>query len=306
MVNEIVKAMENSKDCAVFVEGDYYKPYFDDEPELKVIVCGVCGKPKECYPFISTVFGNSGKPPKDKRKYPLGVPVKRACLCDCDVDRKRKAESEYRKRKASAFRKMDCWGYTDEYGTVQRNMAMEQTEFCSKDSAGTLKTKSNKHIKACEKYISTLSQRLESGKGLFLCGKSGAGKTYAAICFANALMDRMFSVCFKEQWQITGFSQFDSGDKSEMAKLESISFLIIDDFNPDKLNDYGREVIFNLFDTRIKRKLPTVFTSNATENSIKNPHNAADKRIMDRIIQNCHIIEDSTNNYRRAENGITE
>lgn len=297
MINQIIKAMSSAKDAAVFVEGDYYKPYFDDEPELKVIMCGVCGKPKECYPFISTEFGNSGKPPEDKRRYPLGRPVKTACLCDCDVDRQKKADRESQREKTAIQRKIDCWGYADENGRLHRNPAMEHTSFESE------KTKAdNKHIKACKKYISTISQRLDDGKGLFLCGKSGAGKTYASMCFANAVMDRAFKCCFKEQWQITGLSQFDDRDRLEMKQLESCTFLIIDDFNLDKLNDYGREAIYNLFDVRIKRGLPTVFTSNNTESSIRNPINAVDIRITERIIQNCHIIEDSANNYRRKDN----
>lgn len=284
--------MSNSKDCATFVDGDYYKPYFFDEPDMKVIICGVCGKPKECYPYIPTeVF--EGQPPKDKRIYPFGVPVKVACLCDCDADKRSKAEKKNKTLQTALIRKRDCWGYDDEYGNIQRNYAMEKISFESRE------TKENTHIRACKKYISKMSQMLDEGKGLFLCGKSGAGKSYAAICFANAVMDRMFKAYFREQWQITKLSQFDNNDKFELNKLENATFLIIDDFNPDKLNDYGREVIFNLFDTRIKRKLPTFFTSNATKSSIENPINPSDKRIMDRIIQNCHIIDNSSNNYRR-------
>lgn len=300
MFEETIRnTMNNCNDLAVFVEGDYYKPYFDDMPDSKVIICGVCGKPKECYPYIPMRIYPGGHPPADKRKYPFGKPVKVACLCDCDVDKLKKADRESQRVRYAAIRKTECWGYTDERGVLHRNYALENTTFDAKDNSGKPITNDNKHIKACKKYISTISQRLDDGKGLFLCGKSGAGKTYAAICFANAVMDRMFKCHFREQWQIANLSQFDDNDKSEMIRLESCTFLIIDDFNPDKLNDYGREVIFNLFDARTKRGLPTIFTSNATENSIRNPLNPVDKRITDRVIQNCHIIEDSTHNYRR-------
>lgn len=301
MYTEVMrKAMKESADKATFVDGDYYKPYFFDEPELKVIICGVCGKPKECYPYMPTEMCE-GQPPKDKRIYPFGKPIKVTCLCDCDVDRKQKAEQEKHRKKTAAQRKMDCWGYVDGGGIFNRNTAMEHITFDAKDQNGKPKTKSNKHIEACKGYISTISQRLDENKGLFLCGKSGAGKTYAAICFANAVMDRMFKCQFREQWQITRLSQFDDNDRLEMKKLESCTFLVIDDFNPDKLNDYGREILFNLFDARIKRGLPTVFTSNATKSSILNPINDVDKRITDRIIQNCHIRENSEHNYRRKE-----
>lgn len=289
----IREVMANSGDKAIFNEGDYHSKYFYDDPDLKVIICGVCGKPKECYPYIPTEE-YEGQPPKNKRIYPFGVPVKVACLCDCDVSKREKANRELLRDKVSVQRKYDCWGYVTEDGKERRNLTLENITFSNRGTKDN-----NKHIKACKKYISTISDRLDDGKGLLLCGKSGAGKTYAAICFANAVMDRMFKCYFKEQWQITKLSQFDDDDKLEIKKLETSTFLVIDDFNPDKLNDYGREIIFNLFDARIKRGLPTIFTSNATENSIKNPINPSDKRIMDRIIENCHIIEDSSHNYRR-------
>lgn len=291
MVETIIKTMNNAPDMAEFVDGDYYKPYFDDDPDLKVIMCGVCGKPKECYPFMATEFGNTGKPTKDKRIYPFGKPVKLACQCDCQVDKAKQAEKKTQREKASIQRKIDCWGYVDEQGQKHRNLVTEKISFNNYD------VKDNKHIKACKKYISTISQRLDDGKGLFLCGKSGAGKTFASMCFANAVMDRMFRCYFKEQWQIQSLSQFDNSD--EIKQLESCTFLVIDDFNPDTLNDYGREVMLNLFDTRIKRGLPTIFTSNMTKRCIENPPKSINIRFMDRIIQNCHIIEDSTNNYRR-------
>ena len=59
-----------STDKALFVEGDYYKQYFDDIEDSKVIICGVCGKPKECYPYVQ-----NGK----ERVYPFGYPQKIKC-----------------------------------------------------------------------------------------------------------------------------------------------------------------------------------------------------------------------------------
>lgn len=286
MYDTIIKnAVANAKDSAVFVEGDRYEPYFKDMPDLKVIVCGTCGKRKETVPCI---YGRDGT-----RRFPLGRPVKVACLCDCEADNIRKAEKERQSKMLRWQRKLECWGFDDESGATHRNSVSENITFSS------YKTRNNVYIKACQKYADSLSKRLEEGKGMFLCGKSGSGKTYAAMCLANALTDRLFRVLFKEQWQIAKLGQYDEPDRDEFTKLQSVRFLIIDDFNPETLSDYGAEQIFNLLDARMKRNFPTVFTSNITADSLKRPPKATYTRITDRIIQSCYIIEGNSHNYRR-------
>jgi len=286
MYDAIMKnAVANAQDSAVFVEGDRYEPYFKDMPDLKVIVCGTCGKRKEAVPCI---YGRDGE-----RRFPFGKPVKVACLCDCETDNIRKTEKERQDKMQRRKRKLECWGFEDENGAMHRNSTSENVTFDS------YKTQENVYIKACKKYVATLSKRLEERKGMFLCGSVGSGKTYAAMCLANALTDRLFRVDFKEQWQIAKLGQYDELDRNEFTKLQSVRFLIIDDFNPETLNDYGTEQIFNLLDTRIKRNFPTIFTSNITSGSLAHPPKASYSRITDRIIHSCYIIEGNSHNYRR-------
>lgn len=274
--------MSKNTDKALFVEGDYYKKYFDDMEESKVIICGVCGKPKECYPYVLN---------GDERVYPFGYPKKIKCLCDCEVDERRKNLKTEQLRKKALELKLNCWGYIDEYNQQQRNKSMEQITF--KDYT------ENKHIKACRRYLDTLSEQITNGKGLVLCGKSGAGKTIATMCLANALMDRGLQVIYKQCFQITTLSQYE--DKQELSAIENCKVLFIDDINFDNLNDCGRELLFNILELRIKRNLPTIITSNITKANIESPINQKDKRILDRFadINNYYIIEDSTHNYRK-------
>lgn len=286
------KALDSANKEGAFVDGDYYSPCFDDEPDLKVLHCGTCGKRKEFAPYIPVrPYPANEIAPKAERKYfyENGRVRIAAVPCACEQNEKKAQEKRVITFRRATERKLDCWGYEGDYGAKIRNRAMEKETF--------EKYQMNKHIKACIRYLEKLKEMFEQGQGLMLCGKAGAGKTAATMCLANAIMDRAFKVCYKQQIEIVSLSQYD--DKSKLEELQSCTVLFIDDFNPDMLTDYGREVIFNLFEIRIKRNLPTIFTSNITKNGIENPINSKDKRIMDRIIQKCYIVEDSTNNYRR-------
>lgn len=294
MFNEIITetALKAREDKAEFCEGDYYKPYFADSEAYKVIICGKCGKPKESYPFVPKTPTEEGRRPiLEGGRFILPNDDKCKCLCKCDEDERAKAEKYARMKSRSVQLKIDCWGYLDySYAIPKKTRCpeLETTEF--------IKYESNKHIKACKTYLKKLSSMMEQHKGLFLSGKSGAGKTIAIMCLANAIMDRGFSVRFKQQLEITSLSQYD--DKDVINELQNCSFLIIDDFNPYLANDYGIEVLFSLIDQRINRGKITMFTSNIPNKNFTTNEGDKNKRLLDRIKASCYFVDDSEKNYR--------
>ncbi len=293
MYTNIMKnTISNANDKGVYVDGDYYAPCFNDEPKLEVLYCGQCKCRKEFYPYIPTVpYPDNEVAIKAHRKYFMddGKPYKVAVACKCQQDQRQKAEKAAMLKKIAFERKKECWGYVGDSGLIVCNKDMEMITFD--------KYKTNKHILKALGYVNTFGIRQKEGKGLILCGKSGAGKTIAAMCMANALLDKGVEVYFKQQFEITTISQFN--EKKQFERLQSCKVLIIDDINPDIMNDYASEIIFNLFETRIKRHLITCFTSNMRQAALEHPKKPSDKRLFDRILSNCYICEDSSNNYRR-------
>lgn len=283
--NILQSAMKNAEDKAVFVEGDRYEPYFKDMPDLKVIVCGKCGKKKE---VILCIYRRDGT-----RRFPLGKPVKVACLCDCEADSIRKSERARADSILIKQKKMDCWGYEGTDGAIRRNTGLEQTTLSS------YKTEDNIYIKTVKRYLNTLSERIQEGKGLFLCGSPGSGKTYASVCLANALMDRLFDVRFINFWEVSTMDRYSNNYKTKLDEWSSIPFLFIDDFDLKKLDKNTDARIFPLLDTRIKRGVPTIITSNSPKEKLYEPCSEETKQITDRIIQSCYIIEGDSHNYRR-------
>lgn len=217
-------------------------------------------------------------PPKNKRVDIglIGVP----CKCQRDYN-EGLAKAEKNKDRQSAIKKnqIECF-------PVPR-MRTETFD----------KYKENMHIRTAKKYEKKFAEMYANGKGLVLCGKAGAGKTIAAICLANALLQREFKVLFKMQQEIT-FCDIDR--RQEMLEsLTECSVLIIDDFNLDTIKDYGNELLFYIIDGRVKRKKPTILTTNHTKEAIMDASDV-DNRLFSRIVESSYIVEDSKNDYRRS------
>lgn len=293
MYDTIVKeALRAANDKGVFIEGDYYAPCFNDDDELEVLYCGTCNKRKEFFPYYpSKPYPENEIAPKSERNYFLnaeGKPWRVAVACECERNKQKELERRGKLNRLIAERKLNCWGYKNEYGVTERNRAMESFIFASYEA--------NKHINKAIGYVNSFAERQKEGKGIMFIGKSGAGKTIAAMCLANELMNRGIEVMFKQQFEITRLSQYE--DKSIFEQLERCKVLIIDDFNPDDLNDYGMTTLFNLYELRLKRKLITCFTSNVKKEALQAPQKPKDKLLFNRMLANTYIVDDSTHDYR--------
>lgn len=295
-------AQRASMKYGIFNEGDYYEPFED----YQIMHCGTCKAAKESVMFIglytldemnqmmeeyarkhpnlsydevrNAVY--SQMPPKEKRKdiRKVGVP----CKCQqAVIDGTAKSERDAQRIAQIKENKYACFPA----------VAIHQETFkkwgCD-----------NKHLKGCKRYCDKFNEMWQTGKGLILCGKAGAGKSVASICLANELLERGFTVRYKVQPEIT---YEDIEYRNAMLKdLINVNVLIIDDLNLSETNAYGREQLFYILEMRNKAKRPTIITSNITKSGIKNPSNDNDKRICQRLADDdyFYIIEDSTHNYR--------
>lgn len=129
-----------------------------DYMENGLLYCGKCHTPKE-------FRGNF-----------LGMVKVVPCLCRCRVDelaaeeQQRKAEKQRERimlnRRASFLESdMQHWNFAADDGADQRIM------------------------RAAKSYVANFTQFREQGKGLLMYGGVGTGKTFAAACIANALID---------------------------------------------------------------------------------------------------------------------
>ncbi|WP_096436039.1 primosomal protein DnaI [Alteribacter populi] len=139
----------------------------------------------------------------------------------------------------------------------------------------------------------------EDGKGLYITGKFGVGKTYLMGAVSNALAERKIESMiiytpdfFRELKQ--GIADGSYQDKLETVKR--VPVLILDDIGAETMSAWVRdEILGALLQYRMMEKLPTIFTSNydledleahltyTQKGGVENIEELKAKRIMERI-----------------------
>lgn len=134
-------------------------------------------------------------------------------------------------------------------------------------------------------YVDNWSEVYSNNLGLLLWGNVGTGKTYAAACIANALLDKGANVRMTDFAEI--FSSLYESGKSYIKKLIEYHLLIIDDFGMERGTEYGLEQIYNVINARYLRRRPLIVTTNLSLTELKNPTDTARRRIYDRVLEMC-------------------
>lgn len=149
----------------------------------------------------------------------------------------------------------------------------------------------------------------KTGKGLYLHGNFGTGKTYLIAALLNELKIK-YNVNaeivyvpellrkLKENLNLVG---------DKLYYLENVDILFLDDIGAEKVTEWGRdEILGTILQTRMNNLMPTFFTSNLNIQELEkhlsitkeNEDLVKAKRIIERIKYLTDDIELLGNNYR--------
>ena len=216
----------------------------------------------------------------------LGVERVVPCICKC---RQEQIEAEAKARQREAMQKT-----IKEY----RRMGFPESDM----QHWTFEHADNcKIISAAKRYVENFQQFKDNGKGLLLYGGVGTGKTFAAACIVNALID-MGKPCL-----ITNFSRVLNtlwGIDEKQAYIDSLNkfdLLVLDDLGIERQSEYVQEQVFNVIDSRYRARLPLIITTNLQLEEIVSPANVGNGRIYDRVLEMCHPVKVEGESRRRKK-----
>jgi len=110
---------------------------------------------------------------------------------------------------------------------------------------------------------------------LFLCGKSGTGKTHLAMCLAKdgATYQRLPDIFREVRMNF-------STEQSVIDHYGTVKFLIIDEVGRQKFSPFETNLFFEIIDKRWNYELPTTLITNLTEKEFITDYG---KGVLDRL-----------------------
>lgn len=267
----IKKAVENNP----VEDGDY----LDSEG---FIVCGKCHTRRQVEIEVPDL--KSDEPGKKVR---IKVPVS----CRCRAEKQREEEALRQKEKEmQAIASLKKQSLMDERLRDACFDNFKQT----KDNAYNLKL--------CQRYARHLDEMLEKNQGLLFYGGVGTGKTFAAACIANHLLDQRVPVVMTSFVKLLETMQgFKEEDSILISKLNRAKLLIIDDLGAERSTDFALEKVYNIVDSRYRARLPIILTTNLSMAEMKETVDIRYSRIYDRIFELCYPMQFTGPSWRKRE-----
>ena len=235
--------------------------------------CGKCHTPKEAF-FPADLQAQGFT------KHPV--------MCKCADERREREEAKRREYermsymtilRSEAFRDMPVAGWRFESATV-----------------------TTPQLAKARGYAQNWDEFKKAGIGLLLFGNVGTGKSYAAGCIANALIDRLESVLFVGMSDVINRMQgnFGTDRDSYMTSLMRPELLILDDLGAERNTSFGKERVFDVINRRRLTGKPMTITTNIPIVTMQKAASLDERRIYDRILEVCVPIRFDGENFRRG------
>ncbi len=173
--------------------------------------------------------------------------------------------------------------------------------------------KDDKNRFECIKYLIQFVNNYEKGKigkGLYLYGNFGCGKTYLIASVFNELAkkNKKSAILFWPEFLRNLKSSFGSDFEEKMTKIKKVELLLIDDIGAETTTTWGRdEILGPILQYRMNENLSTFFTSNLSLEELEEHLSASKdkieavkaKRLIERMKQLAHVEKMVSENLRK-------
>ena len=248
------------------------------DPADGLLHCRKCGGPRQV--VIADLFKRGSFKPR--------------CVCPCQQEKeRRRKEAEEHHQRMERIKRRKTQGIQDRY--------LYEYTFANDNGENPVMAK----VRA---YVDHWKEAFKRNIGLLLFGDVGTGKSFAAGCIANALLDRDIPVLMTNFPTILSrlAGMFGEDKTAFLDSLGDYDLLIIDDLGAERNTEYAMEQMFSIVDSRYRSGKPLTVTTNLKLDELKHPPDLAHARIYDRILERCAPILFSGKNFREDNAAITK
>ena len=174
-----------------------------------LLVCGKCGKRKQ---KLITLTRNGAE-------VPMVVPV--MCKCKSDAYKQQKARDEQEKEMEAISK-------------LRKDSLMDSRFRSISFKNFVLNQYNEKCFRLCKRYATAFDKMMEKNMGLLMYGGVGTGKTFAAACIANYLLDQKIPVVMISFIKLLEMLEKNT-DNDIIQNLQSAKLLVLDDLGAERM-----------------------------------------------------------------------
>ena len=153
------------------------------------------------------------------------------------------------------------------------------------------------NLNDCKDYAESFNG---NGKGIFMMGGTGLGKTHLSLAIAKRVMQRGFSAVYSsvpELLRTLEREQFGKSDGDTMSLITACDLLILDDLGAEIGSERNISQLYEIINSRQNRSLPIIANTNLTMQQIKSRYQ---DRIWSRLFSMRVLIFCGTDNRLKS------
>jgi DNA replication protein DnaC len=145
-------------------------------------------------------------------------------------------------------------------------------------------------VRTVRRYVDTLEERLEEGKGIWFQGDVGTGKTTLAMLISAEALRRSHSVAIYSLPRLLGLLRETFNDESESSlsqlldRLAAVELLHVDDVGAEQTSPWVLEQLYTIVNTRYEDGRAMVLTTNLKPDELREQIGA---RTVSRLTEMC-------------------
>lgn len=149
----------------------------------------------------------------------------------------------------------------------------------------------------CKKYSKNFS---EKSSNILMMGNTGLGKTHLSLAIAKSAVEKGYSVLYDSMPNLLNrIEQEHFNNKSQshdiLNAVLDADLLILDDLGAEFLTQFTATCIYNVINTRLLSRKPTIISTNLTTTEIETRYT---NRILSRLIGTYEILSFCGNDIR--------
>lgn len=137
-------------------------------------------------------------------------------------------------------------------------------------------------LKLCREYVINFSP--DSSKNLLFMGSAGLGKTHLTLAIVSGIIEKGFLPVYSSAENLFSkieAEKFSGEGKGTYDAILNCDLLVIDDLGAEMTTSFTKSALYNLVNTRILTRKPTIINTNLSLKEIETKYSA---RISSRFI----------------------